>query len=194
MEHSAMIIAVFLIAAFFPRSPALKLPDPIDPVGIPPHIRAHIEDPLKGNARVTWHIFEQEGDVITVAATFESKTPDNAVERLAFIGTDVPGDKQGNDWPLGGYSRIDKDRFTATHRLSSAASMTTEGYYWAGGIAFDPSIAAVRGTLTNGQSITAVPTNGFWYVIFDGPRTLGWIRFEAINGAGKVVYSRPGSY
>lgn len=192
--HSAIIIAVFLIAAFFPRPPVLRLPDPIDPSAIPPHIRGHIEDPVKNNDNVTWHLFEQDGDVITVAAIFDSKTPDNAVERLAFIGTDVPGDKQGNDWPLGGYSRIDKDRFTAAHRLSTAALMTTEGYYWAGGIAFDPSIVTVKAILSNGQSISTTPTNGFWRLLFKSPLTLGWVGFEALNSAGKVIHNRPGSY
>jgi hypothetical protein len=194
LQHSAIIIAVFLIAAFVPRPPELRLPDPIDPSAIPPQIRAHIEDPVKENDNVTWHVFEQDGDGITVAATFDSKTPNNEVERLAFIGTDVPGDKQGNDWPLGGYSRIGKDRFTAAHRLSTAALMSTEGYYWAGGIAFDPSIATVKGVLSNGQSITAVPTNGFWHVLVKGPLTLGWVRFEALDRAGEVIWSRPGSY
>lgn len=192
--HSAIIIAVFLIAAFFSRQPVLKLPDPIDPSLIPLQIRAHVEDPVKNNDNVTWHLFEQEGDMITVAATFDSKTPNNEIERLAFVGTDVPGDKEGNDWPLGGYSHATKERFTATHRLSTESLTANEGNYWAGGIAFDPSIVTIKATLSNGQSVTTTPTNGFWHLLFKSPLALGWVEFEALNSAGKVIYSRPGSY
>lgn len=199
--RNILVAVLILVAAFvvFTNGPTSYRLQRLEDAAIPQElhdrlarIRFHGAQPRN----VVWRLFRDDGQTLVAAATFSAVGDNGRTSDMYMIELlEQPGAPNTSTQPL--FGNMSEFRLAPFYgQAGSGISQPEAGEMiysiHASGVCLNPKISTIRGTTSEGRTLTVTPDSGFWFIYF--PKTSPgevWKAVEALNNRGRVLYELP---